>query len=382
MESTGAAGTSSGIRRSRWIQIAIVLASSAVALLLAEWVVRLTGLVRQWHPAAQTAILQYYEDPNGPAYLIPNWEGYVSGAWTKINADGFRDVSHAPVAQPGVLRLAVVGDSYTMGDGVALKDTYIKQLQAMLSPRFQIEVLNCGVTSTNTMNQLAALPRILARYSPAVVVTAFNVNDFEVYTETRFERMSRDGGRFTVHDGGTVTMERHTGVFRGVKEQFREHSYLYRLASELLPLLRGERQDVVETVRRRFQTGEYARSVEALIKMRDLVEASHARFLVALIPGLLDTPASVTNMKDYPYLEEHRSICEKLSSRGVGCVDLAGAFGDRDPNALIVHRTNRHYNTEGHRLVATALGNYLEAHSAELLNSSSTADGLQPTHPD
>jgi hypothetical protein len=382
MESTSAVGPPSGIRQSRWIQFAIVLASSAVALLLAEWVVRLTGVEREWHPAAQTAILRYYEDPNGPAYLTPNWEGYVSGAWTKINAHGFRDVSHAPIAQPGVLRLAVVGDSYTMGDGVALKDTYIKQLQTMLSPRFQIEVLNCGVTSTNTLNQLAALPRMLARYSPAVVITAFNVNDFEVYTETRFDRLSRDGGRFTVHDGGTVTLERHAGVLGGVKERFREHSYLYRLASELLPLLRGERQDVVEKVRRRFQTGEYERSIEALVQMRNLVEVGHAQFLVALIPGLLDTPASVTNMKDYPYLEEHRLICEKLASRGVGCVDLAGAFGDRDPNALIVHRTNRHYNTEGHSLVARALENYLEAHSEELLNSSSTADGLQLTQPD
>jgi hypothetical protein len=101
-----------------------------------------------------------------------------------------------------------------------------------------------------------------------------------------------------------------------------------------------------------------------------------------LIPGLLDTPASVNNLKDYPYLEEHRSICEKLASHSVGCVDLAGAFGDHDPNTLIVHRTNRHYNTEGHRLVAIALGHYLEAHGEELLNSSSRADGLQPTQPD
>jgi hypothetical protein len=252
----------------------------------------------------------------------------------------------------------------------------------LLAPRFQIEVLNCGVTSTNTMNQLAALPRILARYRPAVVITAFNVNDFEVYTETRFGRLSRNGGRFTVHDDGTVTMERRSGFLDGVKELFRKRSYLYRLSSELLPLLRGERQDVVKKVRGRFETGEYKRSIEALIEMRDLVEASHAQFLVALIPGLLDTPASVTNMKDYPYLEEHRLICEKLASRGVGCVDLAGAFGDRNPNALIVHRTNRHYNAEGHRLVAAALGNYLEAHSAELLKNSGTAEGPQPTQPD
>lgn len=345
----------------------VVLASCAVAVLIAEAAVRLTGIEREWHPPSKTAVLLFYDDPNGPEYLTPNWQGYVSEEWTQINADGFRDVSHAPYATPGAFRFAVVGDSYTMGDGVRLEDTYVKQLETMLSRGRPAEGLNCGVTSSNTLNQAAALPRMLQHYRPALVITAYNVNDFEVYTETRFDRATRDGRHFTVNNDGTVTLESDDGAAAAVKTWFREHSALYRLGAEFLPLLTGARSDVVGKVHHAFQSGEYERSIEALVQMRDLAESNHAQFLVALIPGLLDTPPSVTNMKEYPFSEEHRRICERLASLGVRCVDLAGAFGDRNPNDLIVHRTNRHYNAEGHRLIAQALDDYLESHAAELL---------------
>ena len=64
-------------------------------------------------------------------------------------------------------------------------------------------------------------------------------------------------------------------------------------------------------------------------------------------------------MKDYAYTEQHQMIMENMKARGIEVIDLADAFGERNPNDLVAHVLDRHYSAEGSRLIAEAMARHL-----------------------
>jgi len=90
------------------------------------------------------------------------------------NAFGFRDVDHGEKAA-GVLRVAVLGDSFVFGSGVTQDEPVTRRLQALLGPSF--EVINLGVPGYGTDQALLTLRRWGPRLSPDVVLAGFFWND-------------------------------------------------------------------------------------------------------------------------------------------------------------------------------------------------------------
>jgi GDSL-like Lipase/Acylhydrolase family len=91
----------------------------------------------------------------------------------KTNHEGFRDVDHAPVRPAGVLRIAVIGDSFVFGSGVAFEHILTSRLQSLLSqPGHAVEVFNFGVPGTGPVNALRVWRRIAPKYHPDVVMVA------------------------------------------------------------------------------------------------------------------------------------------------------------------------------------------------------------------
>ena len=85
---------------------------------------RVLQLAPPVYPEADTAIVLHYTDPNGRVRLTPNWEGYVGFVKTRVNEKGFRHRVFPPAPPPGTVRIAILGDSYTMGDAVPLEASY------------------------------------------------------------------------------------------------------------------------------------------------------------------------------------------------------------------------------------------------------------------
>ena len=80
--------------------------------------------------------------------LIPGVSGYLKGTPFSVNSYGMRDLEILLSKPDGVCRIAVLGDSFTMGSGVRLSETYVKILERLLnadSGRSRFEVLNFGV---------------------------------------------------------------------------------------------------------------------------------------------------------------------------------------------------------------------------------------------
>jgi hypothetical protein len=99
-------------------------------------------------------------------------ESYVS-----INRDGFRGPDYTKVKPPGVIRVAVIGDSYAEAIQVAEDKTFIavsgRELADCPSLKGKrIEAMNFGVDGYGTAQELITLQRKVWNYSPDIVVLA------------------------------------------------------------------------------------------------------------------------------------------------------------------------------------------------------------------
>ena len=148
---------------------------------------RVLGLAPPANPETDVALVLHYTDPNGRVRMTPNWEGTVGFVRMRINDRGFRDRVYTPTPPAGVVRIAVLGDGYTMGNAVPLEASYPKQLETLYEEGSGIEVMNVGVVATNTAMQLHVLEDVLDDYRPHLIVLGYNLDDLLWYTETRFD---------------------------------------------------------------------------------------------------------------------------------------------------------------------------------------------------
>ena len=159
--------------RPRRGNLALLGASILVGLLIAEIALRIAGIsfpeFSRLHPVLGWA-------PR------PGVEGtYAFGGRThlRINKAGFRDSDHALAKPEGVLRIAVLGDSFTEAREVALEETFWKVMEAEMAGCVPgVEVLGFGVNGYGTAQEYLVLETSVWDYDPDIVLLAvFTGND-------------------------------------------------------------------------------------------------------------------------------------------------------------------------------------------------------------
>jgi hypothetical protein len=126
-----------------------------------------------------------------------------SAAWENglaTNAAGFRDAPHADAKAPGAYRIAVLGDSFVFGSGVAQDAILTRRLAAHLGPGF--EIVNLGVPGYGTDQELLTLRRWGRRLAPDLVLLGFFWNDLMEDTSDRIYGLPKP--RFSLEDGRLV----------------------------------------------------------------------------------------------------------------------------------------------------------------------------------
>lgn len=139
--------------------------------------------------------LIYERDEELGFKFIPNAQGVYKRffEWEttiKINSLGWRDYEYPQKKNPGVYRIAVIGDSFTANLEVPLEQTYSKILEKLLKKNVStdIEVLNFAIDGTGTDYHFKLLGKILSDYNPDMVVHSFFCNDFEDVQIGKFYR--------------------------------------------------------------------------------------------------------------------------------------------------------------------------------------------------
>jgi len=121
----------------------------------------------------------YDFDPEMGHALRPGQMAFTHDRPVLTSSLGIRDREIAPESAPGTLRVLALGDSQTFGNGLALSDTWPKQLERMLQEVgvHSWEVVNAGIPGTDTWQHEILLGRLLNATNPHVVVLALYVND-------------------------------------------------------------------------------------------------------------------------------------------------------------------------------------------------------------
>jgi len=267
--------------------------------------------------------------------LVPGTSITFHGAKLTVNSAGLRDREHSPAPAPRTLRVAVLGQSYVMGSGVADEETFDTHLEARLTRDWapaqglaRVEVLNFGAPSFSAQQQRAALALgRVQRFAPDVVVIVGHRSEFRLLTQYAQEFLRAQGvGELSAEIAGALSRE-------GVTPTMPREEALKRMAVATPDLLRGVYRDIVAQVR-----------------------GAGATPVFALIPTPMERQEG-----DVP------ELLRIASDAGFARVmDLTSVYTGSDERTLIVAPWDRHPNARGHRLIADALHDALLPVLAEL----------------
>ncbi len=145
-------------------------------------------------PIYKTDFIKSSNNPLLSLEMFPNYSGYFDGSSVRIpatlietNSDGMRDYEYLIKKTEGIIRIAVIGDSYEFGWGVELEDSYPKVLEKVLNQKEtkDYEVLNFGIPGYVMYEKIEFLKYKALKYEPDIIIIGLLGNDFGNNTETR-----------------------------------------------------------------------------------------------------------------------------------------------------------------------------------------------------
>ncbi len=360
--------------RKRAGTLLLVFASFAIALLMAEGVLRLfPGLMSEgaalrlhWQtsgrgdPVSPHDYIGIVPLPEGTAFGADASDASVEAIWAQRNLPPW----------PGQPEIVVVGDSFAYSQTVPLEHAWTILLD---EARPASRVITLGIIGTGPEQYNRVFETYGVDLSPdLVIVSLFLGND--IHNAETFDRWQREApnvnyGRFV--EAGTVS----DAVFW--LNRLSGKSYLAALSRDLLSsiaegrLLEGETielesgdrvqivpQFLLNTLEKvsRGDPG-FSLTVESIFKIHERARSLDMSCLVVLFPSKEEIYGQFVE-RDFPLLSH--SIIEELEQRGIDYFDLAPVFRERalDGRALY-HEVDGHPNILGYQLIAETIAEHL-----------------------
>jgi lysophospholipase L1-like esterase len=294
-----------------------------------------------WRYASR--IKQRQSNPKLPFLHGANRDGMFYGVEIKTNSFGFRDKEYPVARVAGRQRILMLGDSFGLGWGVSLDDTFSKHLERALNESgHPTDVINLGIGNYNTAMEVELFREKGLQFAPDLVVLMQYVNDAEPTPQ----------------------------VVSPLKASILTRSYLFAVLFDryikLKPVIAKSEYDwkaYYSNLYRPTSPGfaEYDRALRALVS---LCKERGITLLVATIPELRE-------LKPYPFPEATESVRSVASAQGVAFLDLLTSLAPEDPSTLWVTPQDPHANAKANRIIAAALyqkileGNLLQAAPAQ-----------------
>lgn len=265
--------------------------------------------------------------------------GYFSRRWYRLehvhlNAAGFRGREFDPVKPQGVYRVAVVGDSFTYGNGIREEDRYSDVLQTRLPSHF--EVLNFGVAGANTPEHRQLVERLLNDVQPDFILLQWYVNDVE-------DDDSSGRPRF-----------RPLMPFRPLHDWLNNSSALYTVANMQWAesqVAFGMTVSYPDYLRHRLGDPNSPDSVRDRELLRDLIaKAQHAHVPIGIVL-FPDTAGTLDDKYQFGYL--HDRVLALCAERAITCLDLRSAFAQvKDLRTLWANELDHHPSAKANAIAA------------------------------
>lgn len=284
-------------------------------------------------------------EPSDPPYDFMH-RGY------QTNSAGFRDRERSLSKPPGVYRIALLGDSTLVGNGVRdMKRVFGSLLEARLNAgeRARVEVLNLGVGGYHTVQEVALLEDRGLAYAPDLVILGVTMNDLD---------LASDAGvyQWLLKANPGVAPQRARGLYARSLSQSRllfvvHHRLRAWLGAQDAALGQDEHDRwYEENVLRGDSTLEVG--FEMLARMR----ASHGfEVLVFVLPAFSDA------FSTYRHGDFHGLVKEVAERFDLRVIDLIPAFQARNDDAGVFSLDAMHLNERGHAALAEILARSVDA---------------------
>jgi hypothetical protein len=298
--------------------------------------------------------------------LLPGADAIHQGVTVRTNSHGMRDQEYARVPEPGVHRVAVIGDSFTFGQGVAAEDLFEARVERVLrSEGHAVELLNFGVPGYNTFQQLLVYERFANGFGPHRVWVVWVPFDHALQG-FRWGDLER----FIEHDEIPKREPASAAATRSLYRRFVQPllvtRYFGRRAKHALSRLGHNlnRREAAELAD--LGSPGHRLQFASLVELARRAEANGQAFTLVLFPGLQQLDSSYYQDLLYSKLESFGA------EHDIQVVNLFPAFRARDPFGLHVSLVDSHPNARAHGVAAEALLPVLRKELAGIENAPPT----------
>jgi hypothetical protein len=274
--------------------------------------------------------------------LVPSmsvdWNGHIFST----NAFGMRDAPYEVNKPAGVLRIALLGPSHVMGNGVGDGETFESIVEARLNAEVgvggrRVEILNFAVDGFSVPQQLESLEARVLAFAPDVVIATHYQQSrtmtarYLVKLQTRGIEPSDPALRQAVADAGLMEP-----MAAGLPVPFVTLRAAARGAG--IPA----RMPTAEVEGRAYLAAAGVLRV-SLLRFGEVTRAAGAVPILLVLDDVLD--GVDRGLIDEPGIQQ----------AGVPVIDLLDVYPAADRDRLRVAPWDNHPNTEGHRLIAERL---------------------------
>ncbi|HLG19231.1 MAG TPA: SGNH/GDSL hydrolase family protein [Bdellovibrionota bacterium] len=300
----------------------------------------------------------------------PDNSSYFAKRWDRLevrrNSLGFREREFERVKPPGVFRIAVIGDSFTFGQGVAEGQRYTNLLETELNrgPRpLRFEVLNFGRAGAQTIDHIRMLEEAVQAGEPDFILLEWFVNDPEG-KDTSMRPIPTP-----LFGSSTLQTYLHPASALYYVANFAWRSFQERL---------GRIENYQDYMVRRFGDPNQADSREAARLLREFIELcrKHGKPL-----GIVLFPVIGPELRTgYKLAFLHERVLADCARDGIDCVDLREAFAEfPDARTLWVSRFDSHPGPAANRIAADRLLRRFEpVWAGDARRSSNGTDRVMP----
>lgn len=325
-------------------RVILLSASIIVAVLLLETVMRVyifgaAGLsytkMCSVHPLGRSGLIRASEHQDILFELKPGLDTTYKFHPFTTNSRGLRDREYALTKARGTFRIAVIGDSLTMGSGIPIEQAYHSRLEQRLNDEedgITYELINFGVSGYFLSQYLATIRHRALDYDPDLILIGFYP------------------GNDTVPPPADKFAEPYQ-VKPAKNGFFKLHSF--SLASDIwshgvLPRLRGYADDTEPTLRMDQ-------------RQRAYVDATFGE--IAALTASAGIPVVIAFIDNRPH---PATLIHKLAARhGFTFIDATRPFEGTSVQDFSIYLTDAHPNGEANRVIADVL--HAELRRASLL---------------
>lgn len=345
----------------------------------------LTELVmRLLLPPVKTEGNLWRREPNRDyrkSVYTPNKEAIDHGVPTRFNSLGLKNREIDLEKPDGCIRVAMFGDSFTYGIGLAVDETYPSLLERVLVEQAggrQIEVLNFGVCGLNTFQESMYAVNYGMRFDPDIIVLVWLYNDIDLngytyedleqFVESRMiperrqneiQAAGRTGEIGSFEGRGSATMHLWN-LYAWIKARSKLVYFTGMRTKELLQKFGLNLKSSERIIYADLDSDGFRLSFDSITFLARECAKRRIEFNVAVYPPLQKLDDDYYN--DLVNRKVERFCCEN----GISCLNLFDAFRGETPGKLHVSWIDYHPNRYASSIAARATATHLTRNSRML----------------